>query len=240
MKHLFLSLMSVLLILALLSGCGSDPSTASQSSTTGSDSSVAADDASASSQSSTASSDASGSDSSSTVLSRGAWADNVYTNETANLKLTLPEGWVAATDEEIAAIMGISVDMLSEAGVPVSEEMLDLQAITDLLIQNPETGSNLIVMFEKPVVVGGSLTAEGYLEALAGQLESAGVADYTFGDPYTETVCGDEYAVLRAEAADMGLVQYYYSRTLGDHMVNLIVTVMGDDAVENVMSVFAA
>ena len=55
-------------------------------------------------------------------FARGSWDGNVYTNDSLNLTVTVPDGWKIATDEELAAIMGITIDSLTEQGV--SEEFL--------------------------------------------------------------------------------------------------------------------
>ena len=39
-------------------------------------------------------------------FARGSWDGNVYTNDSLNLTVTVPDGWKIATDEELAAIMG--------------------------------------------------------------------------------------------------------------------------------------
>ena len=42
-------------------------------------------------------------------FARGSWDGNVYTNDSLNLTVTVPDGWKIATDEELAAIMGITI-----------------------------------------------------------------------------------------------------------------------------------
>lgn len=39
-------------------------------------------------------------------FARGSWDGNVYTNDSLDLTITVPDGWKIATDEELAAIMG--------------------------------------------------------------------------------------------------------------------------------------
>lgn len=68
-------------------------------------------------------------------FARGSWDGNVYTNDSLNLTVTVPDGWKIATDEELAAIMGITIDSLTEQGV--SEEFLKAQNTYEMMAPGP-------------------------------------------------------------------------------------------------------
>ena len=113
-------------------------------------------------------------------FARGSWDGNVYTNDSLNLTVTVPDGWKIATDEELAAIMGITIDSLTEQGV--SEEFLKAQNTYEMMAQDPTNGSNVIVMAENLTVsVGGtSYDEEAYSNVIINTLpEESG---YEFAD----------------------------------------------------------
>ena len=99
-------------------------------------------------------------------FARGSWDGNVYTNDSLNLTVTVPDGWKIATDEELAAIMGITIDSLTEQGV--SEEFLKAQNTYEMMAQDPTNGSNVIVMAENLTVsVGGIGNVAGIIASPA-------------------------------------------------------------------------
>lgn len=174
--------------------------------------------------------------------SRGEWtSDNVYKNEYAGLTFNMPDGWTAATDDEIAQLMGLSADLMSEAGMQFTEKMLELQVINDALIRDSATGSSVIVTFENlGLVVGGSKTTEDeYLDIMKESLNATELTSYSFGDSYEEKIGRESYRVLKADAAEFDMVQYIYVRKQGSYMIDVIVTVMGTDDIANIMSNFS-
>ena len=131
-------------------------------------------------------------------FARGSWDGNVYTNDSLNLTVTVPDGWKIATDEELAAIMGITIDSLTEQGV--SEEFLKAQNTYEMMAQDPTNGSNVIVMAENLTVsVGGtSYDEEAYSNVIINTLpEESG---YEFADPKTVTIGGRDYYLLQCTA----------------------------------------
>ena len=86
-------------------------------------------------------------------FARGSWAENVYTNDSLGLTVTVPENWEIADDEELAKLMGLTVENLSGEGI--SEEFLKAQNTYDMKAQDSELGSNVIVMAENLAVSAG-------------------------------------------------------------------------------------
>jgi len=107
-------------------------------------------------------------------LVRGSWNGNIFTSEFAGLTFTMPDNWLPGSDEEIAALMGVSAEFLSEQGMKITEKMLELSTIYDMAAQNPINGDSIILMFENlSMHIGGTrLNEMQYLESLAEQLDS--------------------------------------------------------------------
>lgn len=131
-------------------------------------------------------------------FARGSWDGNVYTNDSLNLTVTVPDGWKIATDEELAAIMGITIDSLTEQGV--SEEFLKAQNTYEMMAQDPTNGSNVII---------NTLPEE---------------SGYEFADPKTVTIGGRDYYLLQCTAGEGNLGQDFLFTRIGNHMVSVILS----------------
>ena len=173
-------------------------------------------------------------------FSRGAWAGRTFTSDYAELTLTLPdENWVISTDEELAEIMNVSVDELG--GNPLEKAMIQLPNSTDMMVQHPETGASIILMYENlglnPAAKG--LTVEDYAQIIADGLTGNESFSYTVDEPVAVTLCGNEYLALYAHVEGYDLHQAYLMRYEGDRMVNLILTGVGEDGIEALLAMFS-
>lgn len=192
--------------------------------------------ASSASSTTTGAGDASG-ESDAGTLERGLWEDGVYTSDFAGIRFTLPEGWLSASDEEIASLMGLGTELMVEGGQPITQELVELRTLTDMMASNPAIGTNVIITFENMgLVPGGSqIDATGYLEIVSQQVDgmTAGGITYSMGDITTEMLGQKEYAAMSAEmlveAANSTMRQYYYAERVGNYIV-LIVLSGADEA----------
>lgn len=173
-------------------------------------------------------------------LVRGSWNDDVYTNEFADIRFTLPEGWLAATDEEIANLMGLAAETLEDED-KWAVEAAKLTTVYDMMAQDPATGNNIIVMFENlSMVIGGtSMSEEDYLESAKEQVASMSSMDYTFNEPYHTEIGGVKYLASRADSADIGLSQYYLMHKQNKYMVALIVSIFDETDAEDIIGQFS-
>lgn len=173
-------------------------------------------------------------------FSHGAWDGLTFTSEYAELTLTLPdETWTISTDEELAEMMDLGME--SEDTNLLEEAMLKLTNITDMMVQNSQTGANIILMYENlklnPAAEG--LTVEEYAQIIAqGLTENESVA-YTVGEIKTITLGGNEYLMLSSVVEEYGLHQNYLMRYEGGMMVDLILTAFGDDGINELLAMFA-
>jgi len=176
------------------------------------------------------------------ALTRGVWANSVFTNDFAGFKFTLPDGWVVASDEEIATLIGVSSEMMTARGAEVSSEMLEYTTIYDMLVSNPETNANIILMYENLAMhTGGVLINEQmYFEAMLKQMESVDMG-YTFSDIGDATVAGAAYKSLAGNLSDYGVTQMYYARKIGNFMVVIMATAPISDtgAIDRMMNNFS-
>jgi hypothetical protein len=110
-----------------------------------------------------------------TGITRGIWNDNVWTSEYLGITVTLEDNWLYATDEEIAALMGIGSDALAAQGLELDFELATLATFHDMLASNTATGASIQVLIERLFFPHNRMTAEQYIEAAAETLEMMGM-----------------------------------------------------------------
>lgn len=173
-------------------------------------------------------------------LARGQWDGDTFINTYTDITFRLPEGWVASTNEELAAIMGVDAELLQDSGLQFDEKLLELQNVYDMMAHETATGSNVIVMYENLALTAGgtSFGEQDYLELLKSQITAEEIMNYQLGDVYDQEIGGNRFAVLPVEASDMGVSQYHCVRKSDKCMVYLILTVLGDRSVDDVIGYF--
>lgn len=137
----------------------------------------------------------------------------------------MPEGFASVDDETLAGILGVTLDHLAEAGVPISEEMFEESVVYDTFILNDKTGDNISILLERP---DASIVNEDmYIILLKMQLPSV-LPDLSFEETADAELSGVPFRM--AEGADgKGMVQRYYLHMLDDGMLcQVILTVTGN------------
>lgn len=171
-------------------------------------------------------------------LARGVWDGNVYTSGSAGLTFGMPDNWEHATDEEISAIMGIDPENIPQAGQTFSKEMLELEIVYDLVAQDMQTSTNIILMYENLTFAanGTKTTAAQHLNTLEKLFSDIG---YQFEGPYEEVLAGQTYQVLALTGENPELNQYYYMRKIGNDMLTIVISVDEKDAISQVVKYFS-
>ena len=140
---------------------------------------------------------------------RGAWNDDIYTNNFANIKFTLDKASVAYTDNEIALLF----DSVYKA---------DRGELYDMMVENFSDGTVTMILLEDLSVKtdsAGKVTAEIYANKLANDLSD----DYTVVGKENVKLGSNNYVLLKTKVS--GLFQNYYVMKVGNnHIVTLIIT----------------
>ena len=153
------------------------------------------------------------------TISRGKWENNIYTNEFAEIKFNLPEDWAYSSDEEIAKLMNVGAEMLNGNEFA---KIVEQTSVYDMVANNPNTGSSVMIMFEKPLI---SASLDFYISKIKEQLEAVETIDYTISDKIEkETLSGKEYSVVIATVPDYNMVQKYYIRQENGCFIDILVT----------------
>lgn len=175
-------------------------------------------------------------------FTRGTWNGSHYQNEFMALGLDLPEGWDAASDEEIAETMGIAAEQV--VGGKFSEEYLKAQSIYDAMVEDAEneTGTNIIIMAENLTLsVGGTEYDEkAYADAAAEQLLAQGIG-YEIGEGSTVLFAGKEYYAMDASLYGGKMHQCYLFCKEGKYMTSVIISYLPDlMTLDSVFEMFSA
>ena len=158
-------------------------------------------------------------------FTRGETNEHVYVNESINIKFTKTENMVYSTDEELAAIMNISLEVLTDNKALF--EQAKLSVITCFMATDVTTRNNLVLVMEDLKLSGSSnITTKQYFEAVKSQLQMQTSITYTIGETSTAKLGNETYDVLSLTASANGvtMAQNMYIRKVGSYMVCLTIT----------------
>lgn len=156
------------------------------------------------------------------VIARGEIDENnVYTSEFADITFKLPEGLRYADDTEIASMLSLGTDVLTENKEDLTE-LLEQTALYDMVAKDDYYGTSVMVMFEKATL---NVSIDYYLSNVKSGLEAVTAFNYEIENEFTtETVGGKEYKVLTATVPTYGLTQKYFVEKKDGYFIVILVT----------------
>ena len=175
-----------------------------------------------------------GNETKTTDISRGEWNGNQYVNEFANIKFNLPSGWSKYSDEQIAQVMNVGVELLNDDQKKLAE-LAQSMVIYGMVANDDTTKANVSVLLEKPTM---KITPESYATSLKQQLEAVSSIQYKVNETATAKVGSEEYIALTSTASVSGVEigQSYYIR--GDYIITIIVTTTGEGQLDTILKCF--
>ena len=175
------------------------------------------------------------------ALMRGVLTENTFSSEFLGVSFEAPVGWIYATDEEIADMMGMTAELLSDSGLNFSKKALERQSIYDMSVDDPKTFSSVIVCYENlSMVLGGTrYTEEQYLDTLAKQLQVLGMGYQSVGEVYNQNLGTVEFSVMQFDIPEFKTSQYYFVRKTGKYMSCIIITVFPGATLEEILAYFS-
>ncbi len=144
----------------------------------------------------------SGTQTNSQTYTEGTWTENTFTSEFLGLQFTLPEGWTAASQEELDALMQQAMDQSKEED-PETAKGYENGKVKNAyeLKATQENGDSMVVIMSQKM----KINAERYLEKLAEQYgDTASTSDLP-----SWTLGGKAYRGLKLELD--GKIQYIYA-----------------------------
>ncbi len=162
-------------------------------------------------------------------LTHGTVEGNSYTNETLNIRFTLPKGWVFYTEEQIAAQNNITVDMFQ--GTDVAEALQTNGQLIDMVASTSDgSNTNLVIQPAQELLsfYTDKQLFELMRETITTQFESAGMElkEYEILDV---PALGKDQAALRMVVTMSGIEMTQYQiwlRENPDYLGVLTVTSM--------------
>lgn len=177
-----------------------------------------------------------GNETKTTDISRGEWNGNQYVNEFANIKFNLPSGWSKYSDEQIAQVMNVGVELLNDDQKKLAE-LAQSMVIYGMVANDDTTKANVSVILEKPAI---KITPESYATSLKQQLEAVSSIQYKVNETATAKVGSEEYTALTSTASVSGVEigQSYYIRAEGDYIITIIVTTTEEGQLDTILKCF--
>lgn len=170
-------------------------------------------------------------------FSMGEWNNNIYSNDFLGLKFSLPKGWSYSSEKEIADMMNLGKDLLND-DQKLAAEVSKLNSAYYLVANNPNTGDNVTILSEKPIV---DITTDYYINQLKTQLLAVQSISYEIEGTSKENVAGKEYDVLTVTGTMSGIEvsQKYYIYKVDNYIVCIIATSnRGEAEINNIMKSF--
>ena len=173
---------------------------------------------------------------------RGVITGNVYENEFLGLGVTLDENWVFYTDEEIAALYGLTNELL---GDDFEEYLKNATVIYDMQVTNKFDASNVNVNFEKLSALGDVQTANmeifvsSIMPTVANSLETIGCTDVSY--ELCDIKLGDktfEGAKTKATLSGLQLYQTVVCIKCDGYIANISVTSYLEDTTDSILKNF--
>jgi len=149
---------------------------------------------------------------------RGKLKENGFESKFLDIKFTLPEGFVMATEEDMLQMMGIGADI---AGV--DKKIVELTTVYEMMASTITGYPNVIVMVEKPLL--SNITIEQYFDAVKTSLLSLNNMDYAVEDEITSVeIAGYDYEQMTASLPSLNIFQNYIFRKQSGRMIGFITT----------------
>lgn len=173
-------------------------------------------------------------------ITRGTIDGDVYTNEYLGFQFTKPSTWYYSTDEEMAALMNMSVDMFLDERYKVLLE--NNPAIYDMRASDAVTGSGIFVIYENlEKSFATNITEEQYIDAVKRQLAAADGFTVDMDDEVTVVKLGEtEFKRVCSTMTAYGtkITQVYYIRKTGEYMASVLISIMGDYTLNDIEAMF--
>lgn len=161
-----------------------------------------------------------------------------YKNPVTGLDFTVPVGWYALSDREVAEqlLSGVSYEEFSSWS---EEDYAKQPLVPDTAVIDSKTGANIIIMYENLALNDASdISEEAYFNLASSSLPRE--YNYTISDREKVTIDGAEYTVYFCTGTTQGqsFTQVFLLRTLGDYIMCGLYTTFGDVTVDQVTALF--
>lgn len=245
MKTRILSALLAVLMLASLASCSAKPERGNITNveTSGDSSSNNANEADHGNiTNEEASGDSSSNDTAEAEYSVPTQEGNTYSSSTLGAKITVDEGWVFSTDEEIAELNNVVLDM---AGSNYADQLKNADIIYDMMAANENTGDNISINFQNMgLLFGKVITPETYINysisSVKDMLSQVGAENVESSIEKVEFAGKEETALfIKSEIYGVSMYQLCIAKSCGNYMANVTITTMLEDSTADILAKFA-
>ena len=149
---------------------------------------------------------------------RGILTETSFESKYLDIRFTLPEGFVMATEEDMLRMMGIGADITK-----ANKKIVELTTVYEMMASAATGYPNVIVMVEKAPFF--NITIEQFLDAFKQNLLDVKTMDYVIDDQITSVeVAGYDYKQLTVSLPSLNLFQNYIVRKKDNRMIAFITT----------------
>ena len=157
---------------------------------------------------------------------KGLLTETGYESRYLDIRFTVPEGFLMATQDDINAMMNIGAEV-----VGLNEMLIDyanLATVYEMMVSTPIGTPNVVVYVEKLML--SNMTVEQYFEAFRLQLyilTELTEINYEFSDEIVFTdIAGQSYKQFTAEMrmAGQSLIQRFFMRKIDNRIVCITAT----------------
>jgi hypothetical protein len=163
-------------------------------------------------------------------IQTGTWSNDgqVFTNEWANLRVTLPEGYRSLSPEEIQKVVGFGEEIIVNTG-GLSKQSYDLskkRTVYDFIITSEIGLPSFMLLYENIEIqsILSNLDEKGYLNEVKKNLEKIEIVKYISIGTSTKKLAGDDWLVGSFSVKDSNIYQDYYLKKVDKTMIAFIVT----------------
>lgn len=171
---------------------------------------------------------------------KGQFTDTGYESEFLGFRYTTPSGFTMASEEELASMMGITLDAMGDDVTEAQKKYAELATVFEMMVSDSTGGCNMNMTIDRQV-----MAVDKYVATLREQVEGMSSMDIAIDDAEEDvTIAGTTYRKLTASATMYGMTmnQEYYIAKVGDRMVSMAVTYLDgmEDGKDTLLSGFAA
>lgn len=135
----------------------------------------------------------------------GSMDGNTYTNDFFGFTITLPEGWIALSREELVQLYSMMAELIDNDMEGIAIDLEKQQVIPLMMVNNPMSGSNIICMAQNMGQLAGLIKdTQSYLNILAQSVKAQGL-DVNTNDMETVTIGGQEFGRFSATYSQNGM-----------------------------------
>ncbi len=174
----------------------------------------------------------------------GNWDGNIYSSNFLGFKVTMPDNWTAASEEEISTEKeNIINDSLASSDA--SREEIERGIIYEFKLTNDATYSYVnVVLKDMDIVYSMAYSEEDFMNVYRQNMQQMNVGDMrisAMSDPQWVNLAGNKYYMSEMEYSYNNTTTYQriYLRKIGTFMENLTMSVVDKEEFKEIESMFS-